>query len=217
MPVDFKRPVIVVNFKAYCVGKNASALAEIIEKEAVSFGVQAVVCVQPSDIHAISMPVFAQHVAIGNGAFTGSINANAVKQAGAIGTLLNHAEKRIMSKVKEHIKTAKNAGLSTLVCVQSLAELRKVAKYSPDAVAIEIPSLIGTKNSISSEMPELVSDAAELGRKLKIPVLCGSGINTIDDVKKSFELGAKGILVSSAIVNAEHPGKIIREMFGAVK
>lgn len=217
MHVDFTRPVFVVNFKAYCFGKNAVALAEVIEREAINFGVQAVVCVQASDIHAIQMPVFAQHVDVGDGAFTGSINASAVKQAGASGTLLNHAEKRVIGGIKEHIECAEKSALSTLVCVQSLAEIRKVAKYSPDAIAIEIPSLIGTKNSISSKMPKLVSDAAVLGDKLHIPVLCGSGINTAEDVRSSFELGAKGILVSSAIVKAEHPGKIIKEMLGAVK
>lgn len=222
MLFDFANSTLVVNFKAYlsAVGENAASMAKIIEKEAMASAKRVILCVQAADIdrvsQAVGLPVFAQHIDAESGAKTGSINPKSVREAGASGVMINHAEKRVKN-IGKHIETAKSENLSTLVCVQSLQELETAARHLPTAIAIEVPELIGTGKSISSEKPELVSEAVKLGEKYKIPVLCGAGISTSEDVKESFSLGAKGILVASAIVMSEHPGKIAKEIIGAMK
>ena len=45
-----------------------------------------------------------------------------------------------------------------------------------------------------------------------MPVLCGAGIHTGEDVKKSRELGAKGILVASGVVKAKDQRKALKEL-----
>jgi len=223
MLLDFKRPTMVVNFKSYDngVGKKALELSKIIEKEAMGAGKRAILCVQPSDIHNISysvgLPIFAQHYDVVEGPKTGSISLTAIKDAGAKGVLLNHAEKRIEEGLKRHVEIAKSVGLSTLVCVQSAEEAKRVSVYRPDAIAIEVPKLIGTTISITQSKPDLIEAVVKIGIARRIPILCGAGINQPVDVTKAFELGTKGILIASAIVNSEHPGKNAKELFGALR
>ncbi|MEM5835040.1 MAG: triose-phosphate isomerase, partial [Candidatus Aenigmatarchaeota archaeon] len=92
---------VILNFKAYpeAIGRNAIKLAKICEEVKKIKNAEIMIAVQPSDIFQITskfdIKVLAQHVDADYGKFTGSINAKAVKDAKAYGTLLNHAEKKI--------------------------------------------------------------------------------------------------------------------------
>ena len=55
--------------------------------------------------------------------------------------------------------------------------------------------------------PKLIESAA---KQLKTPLLVGAGIHTKEDTKTALELGAKGILISSAIVKAKDQRKAIK-------
>jgi len=46
----------------------------------------------------------------------------------------------------------------------------------------------------------------------KIPVLCGAGIKTRKDVEKAKALGAKGILIASAITKSKNPGAVLKDL-----
>jgi triosephosphate isomerase len=46
----------------------------------------------------------------------------------------------------------------------------------------------------------------------KLPVLCGAGISTGEDVKKALELGTKGVLLASGVVKAKDPYKVLLDM-----
>src|SRR3989338_10771296 len=95
-------PIIVVNFKVYeqGTGDNALHLAMIHQKVAEETGVSIAIAVSALDLEkvakAVNIPVFAQHIdPIGYGSHTGHVLADQVKDAGAYGTLLNHAEFRL--------------------------------------------------------------------------------------------------------------------------
>ncbi len=95
-----KTPLAIINFKAFscAVGKNAVVMAKICEKVSKEFNVSVAIALQPADIlavsNAVSIPILAQHIdAVPQGAFTGSIFADSVLNAGAIGSLVNHSEK----------------------------------------------------------------------------------------------------------------------------
>ena len=95
-----KTPLAIINFKAFscAVGKNAVVMAKICEKVSKEFNVSVAIALQPADIlavsNAVSIPILAQHIdAVPQGAFTGSIFADSVLYAGAIGSLVNHSEK----------------------------------------------------------------------------------------------------------------------------
>lgn len=107
----------------------------------------------------------------------------------------------------------------SVVCVQDVAEARKYAKLNPDYIAIEPPELIGSGKAISTERPELITNAVKAvdAAKNSTKLLCGAGIVSGQDVQKAIELGAKGILVASGIIKATSWKKIITEFAEAMK
>lgn len=210
-------PVIIVNFKAYenCIGDSAIRLAQICERVTKTTNISIAVAVQPSDIYHITMaarlPVFAQHIdPVGTGAHTGSILAEAVKQSGATGTLLNHSERMLsFAELKQALARAKTAGLVTIVCAATPEEAKKIALLKPDAIAIEPPELIGGNVSVSAAQPEIITATTDSIKD--IPILCGAGIKTAEDVRKAVQLGVKGILVASGVTLAQHPEAVLQD------
>jgi len=215
-------PIIIVNFKTYekATGKKALELAKACERAAKSGSALVAVAVQAADIFqisgAVSIPVFAQHVdGISPGKSTGFTLIEAVKEAGASGTLLNHSEHRLdFDVLKETIKLCKGK-LVTVACAANDEEASRIAKLEPDFVAVEIPELISGKISIAKADPRLISDAVKAAGK--VPVLAGAGVQDGSDVKKALELGAKGVLIANAVVNSENPEKGVKDLVSGAR
>jgi len=212
------RPIFIINFKTYetATGGKAVELARITEKVGKATGIRMMVAVQAADIYrvseAVSIPVLAQHIdPITHGKNTGYLLPETARANGAYGTLLNHSERKIdPDTVKESIKRAKQAGLVTIVCASDDLMAWEIAKLRPDIISVEPDELIGTGQSVSVVRPEVVSDTVEVVRKVgNIPVLCGAGIRTAEDIKRSLELGANGILIASGVTQAEDPEKYL--------
>jgi triosephosphate isomerase len=223
------KPVIIVNFKTYeqATGKKALGLAEAFDSLAKETKSDIMVAVQNADIycisHAVSMPVLAQHAdQVEFGAHTGCQLPECLKENGAWGCIINHSERRMdhLQEIKNTINRCKQAGLKTVVCAESITKAFEIANMQPDYLAFEDPALIGTGRSVSKNKPESVSKFAEMvrkvnaGKKHKIVPLCGAGISDREDVTKSIELGMQGILLASAIVKAEDPGKQLKDIVG---
>ncbi len=210
-----KLPVIIVNFKAYesAIGEKALNLAKIHQKVADETGVSFAICVQTADLNAVSksvkMPVFAQHIdPVTYGSHTGSVLPESVKNAGAYGTLLNHAEKQLPFDVIEaSIDRAKDVGLFTCVCANTPEAAAEIAKFNPDLIAVEPPELIGGDISVSNAKPEVIEKAVEMIKSVKI--LVGAGVKNSKDVKKAIELGASGVLLASGVTQAENPYDVL--------
>lgn len=214
-------PKIVVNCKAYRegVGKGAVRLARLALRVQRSSGVRFAFAVQPQDIFAVERTgiwAFAQHVdPFAYGAFTGSILSDGVRFAGAVGTLLNHSERRLsLGVLQKSINAAKCAGLVVVACAKTPAEARRVALLRPDAVAVEPPELIGGKISVSQAKPDVIEQTT---KHVRLPVLCGAGVHSAEDVRRALELGARGVLVSSAVVKAKNPLKVMKDLADGFK
>ena len=211
-------PVLIVNFKTYHAGSGRKSieLAECVERVAQETGFACMVAVQPADIfrisHKVSIPVLSQHIdPVGFGPFTGSILAENVKENGAVGTILNHCEKRIDMKTLENsIERAREAGLLSVVCTEDDVQAQKVSAFGPDIISVEPPDLISTGVAVSQARPELISRTTNAVRN--IPVLCGAGIRSAEDVRKALALGAKGILISSGVTLANDPKNYLEQL-----
>ncbi len=220
------KPLIVVNLKTYDTGtgKKALSLAKLAEEISISTGSRFIFCVQPADIHMISsqvkMPIYAQHIdPIDYGSNTGYILPESIKSAGAKGTLLNHAERKIDHNVlKTSISMAKDKGLKVIACADSIKEAEKISAFSPDYIAIEPPELIGGDISVSTAKPEIITGTINAVKKIdpKIKVLVGAGIKTSLDVKKSADLGAAGVLLASGVTKAKNPKKVLEDLVSLV-
>ena len=222
-----KLPIIIVNFKSYKegTGKRALKLAKMIErvskKHEVSFGVAPQFCDIRMIVNETDLPVFSQHIdpIESFGAFTGHVTAYNVKEAGAIGTLINHSEKKLkLNDVKTCVNVARKLKLISIVCVSNLTEAKKILQFKPNFIAYEPPELIGSGRAVSKVKPDLVKKFVSLvnREKRKIIPLCGAGIVTGDDIKKALELGTKGVLVASSIVKSKNPLRVINSMVKAL-
>jgi triosephosphate isomerase len=214
--------LLVVNFKTYieATGKRAIELAKIAEEVSRDTGVAIVVAPQFTDIEPVSktvdIPVFSQHIdSIKPGAHTGHVLADAVKSAGADGSLLNHSEKRISpSEIAGSLSLCADADLLSLVCSATTLAGVDIARQKPDMIAIEPPELIGTGISVSKARPELITESLSQIRKVNrsVRVLCGAGVTTAEDVSKALELGSEGVLVASGVVKNKDPRAVLQSM-----
>lgn len=221
-----KNPILVINFKSYmqASGKNAVKLAILAEQAAKKTGKSIIVCVPAIDLRMVAskvqIPVFAQHVDPHEfGAHTGSVLPEAIKDAGALGTLINHAEKSVSDEhVFNSIKKCKELGLITVVCAKSELRALALAKFNPDYIALEPPELIGGDVSVSTAAPEVVEDTAKRIRsESHVPLLCGAGVKDVDDVKAAIKLGTKGVLLASGVTKAEDPYQEILDLLEGFK
>jgi len=153
------------------------------------------------------------------GSTTGFMVPEIVKKSKIDGSIINHSEHRITEKeIKSLVKRLKKLKLKTVICVKNVSEAKRYAKLNPTYIAIEPPELIGTGRAISTERPQLITNAVDAVRSAKnsTKLLCGAGIVSGDDVARAKELGSKGILVASGIVKAKNWEKIIGEFSRAL-
>ena len=144
-------PAIVLNVKTYieATGNKALEIATLMDKVSKELGVSMAIAVQATDIllcsKKVSIPVFAEHIdPIKPGSNTGWTLAEAVKSAGAVGTLINHSEHRlILADLDTCIRKAKELGLDHIVCSNNVETSKAIAAFSPNFIAVEPPELIG--------------------------------------------------------------------------
>ena len=226
MKISLQEPLIIINFKTYLesTGKNGLNLAKEAEKASQETGVQIVLCPQLADLNLIStkvdLPIFSQHIdAIEPGSHTGHILAKSIKEAGAIGTLINHSEKQLkLSEIDSLIKIAEKNNLLSCVCANNPTVSAAVSALNPNIVSIEPPELIGTGIAVSKAQPEIVTETVKLVQKInnKPIILCGAGISKPEDVSVAIKLGTKGILVASAVVKAKKPFELLCKFAEAI-
>ena len=153
------------------------------------------------------------------GSTTGFMVPEIAKKSKIDGAIINHSEHRITEKeIKNLVKRLNKLKLKTVLCVKNVNEAKKFAKLNPTYIAIEPPELIGTGRAISTERPQLITNAVDAVRSAKnsTKLLCGAGIVSGDDVARAKELGSKGILVASGIIKAKNWEKIIGEFSRAL-
>jgi triosephosphate isomerase len=220
-------PIILVNFKTYLEGTGKKALELAKKAESVHQETKVYIGLAPqyTDIAAlvsgVSLPIFAQHIDFESpGSFTGHVLPEAVKEAGAGGTLINHSERRLrLADIDAAISRAREVGLMSVVCSNNAKVSAAVAALQPDMLAIEPPELIGTGIPVSKAKPEVVSGTVELVRRVnrEVTILCGAGITKGEDVAAALRLGTSGVLVASGIVKAKDPYTVIREFADSTK
>ncbi|MEM4568837.1 MAG: triose-phosphate isomerase, partial [Thermofilaceae archaeon] len=181
-------PLILINFKCYreASGKRGLELARVAEQISRETGVCIAVAPQLTDLafvaSQVEIPVFSQHVDdVEPGSHTGHVTLEAIKDAGAVGTLINHSERRVRAdQIDVVVKKARTLNLTTVVCTNTPEVTAAMAALGPDMVAIEPPELIGTGIPVSRAKPEVVTSSVELVRRVnpQVRVLCGAGITT---------------------------------------
>ncbi|MEF8852208.1 MAG: triose-phosphate isomerase [Haloarculaceae archaeon] len=208
---------VLVNLKAYpCDPLEVARAAADVSDES---GVRVAVAPQAAHVEAVAdtgAETWAQHVSpVEHGSHTGSTLAEAVADAGAVGTLINHSENRLkLADIDASLAAAERADLDTCVCANNPAQVGAAAALGPDAVAVEPPALIGTGTPVSKADPDVVTDAVDAAAAVDsaVDVYCGAGISTGDDLTAAADLGATGVLLASGVAKAEDPRAALEEL-----
>lgn len=216
--------MIFVNFKTYekGTGVDAISLAKILEEVSHETQIKIIPVVQATDVRevtqTIGLEVWTQHIdPVEFGAHTGDILAEAVYEDGAMGTFLNHSERKFTNfeelKVAKH--RAEKVGLKTLIFAGDIEELKRIVELKPTFVSYEPPELVGSKTtSVTEAKPEVIAKAVEIASGANLPLIVGAGIKSEEDVRVSLRLGATGFAIASSIVTSEDPKK---ELLGLVE
>ena len=214
--------MILVNFKLYkeTFGDGALKLAEICKKVSKKTGVKIIPVVSALDAvrikEKLEMEVYLQAVdEFDEGAKTGFISPVQAESLKIDGSVLNHSEHRAKPGTIKKVLKKWPKNFKSVVCISSLGQTESWAKnIKPDMIAYEPKELIGSKDkSVATEKPEIIKKMVE--KYPKVPILVGAGIHSKKDVEVSLKLGAKGVLISSFIVNAKDPEKELTEIASA--
>lgn len=221
--LKIKPPFFEIGPKAYLYGEEMLALAKAIDAVAIKYDVDIIVTPQYTDIRLLAenterILIFAQHMdclPVGRG--LGSVLPEAVKAAGAVGVMLNHAEKPLTQGIlQQTICRADEIGLGTIVCADSVEEVAAVAKMGPNLIVAEPTELIGT-GQVSNM--DYVKQTIEAVRAINpdIMILQGAGISNGQDVYNVIKAGAQATGSTSGIIEAAEPAAMTEEMIAALR
>ena len=222
-----KPPLFLVGFKSYreAVGQNAVKMAKMAAE--VSKGTEVCVMIMPqtADIYRIAqnveIPILAQHVdPVPHGGYAAAVLAEAVKEAGAVGSLINHKDLKLkIQDLQRVVSRTREVGLISAVCADSPEEAQMISLLNPDIIIPELPELIGTKTAVTKADTKFVTDSIRLIKKYgpKVLVAIGAGINTGDDAGAAIRLGADGAGASKGIVTSENPMQTMKDMIYAIQ
>lgn len=225
LPVQTVRPPFFeIGPKAYLHGDDVLQLALAADRASVRYGVQVLFTaplLELSRVAAITehILVCAPHMdPIRPGRGVADVLPEAVRDAGARGVMLNHAERPVSYAVLERtVHRAEEVGLLTIVCANSIAEVRAVASLSPDIIVAEPTELIGSAggNSDLGYIHAAIATVREVNPDILI--LQAAGISGPADVYRVISAGADATGSSSAIATAADPAAMVDQMVRAVR
>jgi|AGTN01.3.fsa_nt_gi Triosephosphate isomerase len=221
--ITIKPPFFEIGPKAFLYGEEMLKLAKAADAASEKYDVRIILTPQPTDIYLLAKEtknvfIFAQHmdpIPIGRG--LGSILPEAVKAAGAVGVMLNHAEKPMTTAdLYMAIKRADEVGLATIVCADSIKEAEAIAHFSPNIIVAEPTELIGTGQTSDREYVIATTSAIKKINP-EIQVLQAAGIKNGKDVYNIIKAGADATGTTSGIMKARNPEEMLDEMIHAVR
>lgn len=209
--------------KCYMYGDTLLKIAKGLDKLSKKYGVDVILDVPDTEIsniarHTKRIHVYSQHMdSIPMGKGMGKSLPEGIKAAGAVGVMLNHAERKLtIEEIEKAIKRADEMGLATMVCADSVEEVKAIAKLGPNILVAEPSELIGTGKPADKEyVDEVIKVIREINPDIK--PFPSAGISKGEDCYNIIKAGASASGCSSAIAKAEDPLKLAEEMISAVR
>lgn len=220
--MKIRKPFFIVNPKSYLYGDDALKLAKISDKLAKKYDIDCIFTGQLVDLPTIAketnnLIITAQHMdSLKPGRGMGHVLPEALGHVGIKAVVLNHAEKPLtIAELDATIKRAKEVGLATIVCSDTVEQCRAIAELNPDVMICEPDSLIGTGNSSNEDYIKSTT-AAVRSINPNILIMQAAGVSTGQDVEKIMQLGADGTGGTSGIIKAPSWEAKIAEMMSAL-
>ena len=218
-----KKPFFEYGPKCYMYGDTLLEIAKGLDALSEKYDVDVVLDVPDTEIYRIAsntkrIHVYSQHMdtlPVGKG--MGRTLPEALKAAGAVGVMLNHAEHKLtLDEIAEAIRRADEVGLATMVCADSIDEVKAIAKLGPNSLVAEPTELIGTGKPADKEyVDEVIRCIAEINPD--IDPFPSAGISKGEDCYNIIKAGSSASGCSSAIAKAEKPLELAEEMIASVR
>lgn len=208
--------MLFINLKTYQRGTGKLALEFVKHAEELyrEIPVPITILAQAADVRLLaentSMPIWSQHMDnIEYGKNTGWILPSALIEAGAKGTMINHAEHKMpLADVSSMIEKYMSSNFGILVSTTSPEETMLMDQLHPNFVTYEPQEYIGTKTSVVDAAPDVIKS---LAAKLNSSLVIGAGIHAPKHITDGIMLGAKGFLISSGILLDNDPKARLKE------
>ena len=220
--MKIRKPFFIVNPKSYLYGDDAMKMAKIADKLAEKYDIDCLFTGQLVGLPEIAketshLIITAQHMdSLHPGRGMGHVLPEALVNRGIKAVVLNHAEKPLtIAELDATIKRAKEVGLMTVVCSDTVEQCKAIAELNPDVMICEPDSLIGTGNSSNESYIESTTKAVRSVNP-NILIMQAAGVSTGEDVEKIMKLGADGTGGTSGIINAPSWEDKISEMMSAL-
>lgn len=222
MKKKIQTPFFVVNPKSYLYGESLLNLAKKADELAKKHPLTIFFTAPYAELATISantehLIVTAQHMdGIKPGRGMGHVLPEALKNAGAKATFLNHAEHPMtLAELVAAVDRGNALDMISIVCADSIQEARAIAMLDVDIILCEPTELIGTGKTSDEAYIEKTNQAVKEINP-NILMMQAAGISTADDVYRTISLGAEGTGCTSGIVCAEDPSETLEEMILAV-
>lgn len=222
---DYKisEPFFEFGPKCYMYGERLVEIAKGFDRLSEKYGIDVILDIPDTEIRSVAsavkrVHVYSQHmdsIPVGRG--MGRTLPEALKDAGAVGCMLNHAEHKLtLDELAEAIARADEVGLATIVCADSIEEVKAVAKLAPNILVAEPTELIGTGRPADREyVDEVIKVIKEINPDiLPFP---SAGISCGNDCYNIIKAGSSASGCSSAIAKAADPLALAEEMMSAVR
>ncbi len=222
---DYKitEPFFEFGPKCYMYGERLVEIAKGFDRLSEKYGIDVILDIPDTEIRSVAsavkrVHVYSQHMdslTVGRG--MGRTLPEALKDAGAVGCMLNHAEHKLtLDELAAAIKRADEVGLATIVCADSIDEVKAVAKLGPNILVAEPTELIGTGRPADREyVDEVIKVIKEINPDiLPFP---SAGISCGNDCYNIIKAGSSASGCSSAIAKAADPLALAEEMMAAVR
>ena len=141
-----------------------------------------------------------------------------VKDAGAIGVMINHCEKPMsLPQMKLTIDRARELDMLVFACADTLAEAKAIAQLGPDIINPEPSEIIGGGKGASPMAYVMDSIRAIKEVDPTIMVEQAAGITNGQQVYDFIMAGSEAAGAASGIMNAADPIAMIDEMIAATR
>lgn len=221
--LQIKPPFFEIGPKSYLYGDQVLKLAKAADDASRKYNVDIIFTTPFPDIRMVAneterLFVFAPHIdPLNVGRGLADILPESVKAAGAVGVMLNHAEKPLSFAVlRQTIRRADEVGLLSIVCSDTITEAKAIALLEPNIIVTEPTELIGTGKTSSIEYVYASIEAVKSVNP-EILVLQGAGISSGKDVYNVIFAGAEATGSSSGIVKAPDSAAMVDEMIHAAR
>ena len=145
-----RTPYFEIGIKNYIFGDDVLRIAKAADTAAVRYDVDVMLITPYTEIRRVAeqterLIVLAPYMdLLRPGRGMADVLPEALQSAGAQGVVINHCERPVpLSTVSATIRRARELGLLSLVCVDTIEEARAVAILGPDIINPEPTELIG--------------------------------------------------------------------------